>query len=120
MKIAITLVLLYLVSCGITATAPVAPVPLPGAIVNGIQAATLTEVCIARVMQAGLFKLPQLVNTPKQVGFSKMSTQMTSGNTYIFDYTGTDFRARVVGRCSFADNSAIIDEASYTKLVRKA
>lgn len=46
MKIAITLVLLYLVSCGITATAPVAPVPLPGAIVNGIQAATLTEVCI--------------------------------------------------------------------------
>lgn len=111
MKTVLVLVLIYLISCGTSATLPI---PMVGA----ISPAGPTEVCVSRILEAGLFKLPQLINSPKPVSFSKMTNQVVAGILYAYDYVGSDFKARIVGVCSSVKGSLIatLVEASYVKV----
>lgn len=104
-----------IVANGATGTAYIsAPVIETIPMVGAPRDASLSEVCLARVLQAGFFKLPQLATN--QVGFTSFTTQVTTGTSYHFDFVAPTFTAQISGRCSFTDNSAIIDVATYTPI----
>lgn len=55
-------------------------------LVNSVKDANKLEFCLAKIIESGLMKLPQLTNTPTQVGFTSLKTQVTAGISYTANY----------------------------------
>ena len=122
---------MFTVNTGVTATnilgvttSGVAPVPVstpststPAPIMlNALKDASFDDKCLAKILEMGLFKLPQITGAATKIGFTSLKTQVTVGISYQIDYAGTGYTARIRGTCMAVNNSISLDEASYTKL----
>lgn len=103
-------------------TSGVAPVPVPTPstpapiMLNALKDASFDDKCLAKILEMGLFKLPQITGAATKIGFTSLKTQVTVGISYQIDYAGTGYTARIRGTCMAVNNSISLDEASYTKL----
>ena len=103
-------------------TSGVAPVPVPTPstpapiMLNALKDASFDDKCLAKILEMGLFKLPQITGAATKIGFTSLKTQVTVGISYQIDYAGTGYTARIRGTCMAVNNSISLDEASYTKV----
>ena len=122
---------MFTVNTGVTATnilgvttSGVAPVPVstpststPAPIMlNALKDASFDDKCLAKILEMGLFKLPQITGAATKIGFTSLKTQVTVGISYQIDYAGAGYTARIRGTCMAVNNSISLDEASYTKV----
>lgn len=83
-------------------------------LLGGPKTATAEDICLTRIIEQGLMKLPQLTSLKPVPAFSTLQYQITSTIVYHVTYSATKYTAKIVGSCELGKAIATLTEASYT------